>query len=325
MDRKMFTIVGATGKQGGSVAAVFLSNYSLSSRYKIRAVTRNPSSPEAQALASKGAEIVQADLHDVASLRAALKGSYAVFGNTNFWEMLTWEKEFPRGKNIVDASKAEGVKHLVWSTLGNIKNLTHGELPELHHCDVKDAVAVYAEKNKGDMIVSYFMPAHYMNTTRFLLAKLDPDKGVPTLSVPWSSSSWIPLLDEESLDAGMFVAGLIEAGDSADGVSVQGVSEWVQPEDMAKTISQVLGRETIFQDKEIAISPPVPPGVQLPDRITEELRQTFLLLRNWDYYGVGSWKNQAEHDKYYYASGKKSSFRQYAEKTMPWPGYDMVK
>ncbi|EOD43894.1 putative nad dependent epimerase protein [Neofusicoccum parvum UCRNP2] len=81
MPSNIIAIVGATGKQGGSVATTYLSTPG----WRVRCLTRSPSSPSAQALAARGAEIVRADVDDVASLRAAFAGAAAVFAVTDFW------------------------------------------------------------------------------------------------------------------------------------------------------------------------------------------------------------------------------------------------
>ena len=49
-------------------------------------MTRNPSSPKAEELAVLGAELVQADLDDEASLRSALEGKWGVYAVQNTWE-----------------------------------------------------------------------------------------------------------------------------------------------------------------------------------------------------------------------------------------------
>jgi len=62
-------------------------------------------------------EVVQGDLNDNESIKAALKGAYGVFAVTNFWE--AFQGETTQGKALVDAAKEAGVKHFIWSTLDN--------------------------------------------------------------------------------------------------------------------------------------------------------------------------------------------------------------
>lgn len=66
---KLLTVVGATGTQGHSVIDAALKD----GGYRIRGITRNPSSEKATSLSARGVEIVQANLDDEASLIQAFK------------------------------------------------------------------------------------------------------------------------------------------------------------------------------------------------------------------------------------------------------------
>ena len=65
-------ITGATGQQGGATARALLAE-----GHNVVAMTRDPSSAKAEELAALGAEVIQADLNDEASLRVALEGKWA--------------------------------------------------------------------------------------------------------------------------------------------------------------------------------------------------------------------------------------------------------
>ena len=156
-------------------------NSSLASKYKVRAITRDPSKPAAQALASKGAELTQADINDAESVKAAVRASYGVFAVTNYWESMSKSTEFQQGKYIVDACKAEGVKHLVWSTLPHVGKLTDGELAKVEHFESKAEMAEYAEQVKGDMMVSYLMPGYFISNHKAIQTRRE-DKRFHTQS-----------------------------------------------------------------------------------------------------------------------------------------------
>lgn len=66
---KLIVVIGATGAQGGSVVSSLLGDKS----YRIRGVTRNPSSEKAKALSAKGVEVVTADSSDAGSLKKAFE------------------------------------------------------------------------------------------------------------------------------------------------------------------------------------------------------------------------------------------------------------
>jgi uncharacterized protein YbjT (DUF2867 family) len=63
-------------------------------------------------------ELVQADLDNPEALVEAFSGTYGVFGVTDFWAH-GFDGEIRQGKNLVDAAKATGVKHFIWSTFDN--------------------------------------------------------------------------------------------------------------------------------------------------------------------------------------------------------------
>jgi uncharacterized protein YbjT (DUF2867 family) len=59
---RLILVFGATGSQGGAVARRLLDR-----GFRVRALTRDPQKPEAQALAEQGAEVVQGDMDDRSS------------------------------------------------------------------------------------------------------------------------------------------------------------------------------------------------------------------------------------------------------------------
>lgn len=76
---RLITVFGATGNQGGAVVRSLLQNPS----FKVRALTRNPASAASQNLASKGAEIHEANGFSSESMLKAFSGSWGVFVNIN--------------------------------------------------------------------------------------------------------------------------------------------------------------------------------------------------------------------------------------------------
>ena len=158
-DKKLLTIFGATGNQGGSIIDAVLASPDLQAKYALRGVTRDPASSKSQALAIQGVEMVQADLNDVDSLEKAMKGAYGAFGVTDFWAVMSKDIEIQQGKNLFEAAKKASVKHYVWSSLPYAEKLTNGELKHVDHFDSKAIVEEHIEASKGGMIASYFRPA----------------------------------------------------------------------------------------------------------------------------------------------------------------------
>lgn len=107
-------ITGATGKQGGATARALAGK-----GFKIRAMTRKPESDAAKAIVrDTGADIVQGDLNDPASLKSALNGAWGVFAVQNTWEAgVAGEEE--QGKRIASLAKEAGVQHYVYTSVGS--------------------------------------------------------------------------------------------------------------------------------------------------------------------------------------------------------------
>jgi len=109
--RKAVLVAGATGQQGGAVARVLLGK-----GYRVRAITRKVDSPQARELARLGAELVQADAEDVASLKRAAAEMDAVFVMATPMER-GMESETRQGVNFMDAARSAGVKQIVYSSV----------------------------------------------------------------------------------------------------------------------------------------------------------------------------------------------------------------
>lgn len=80
MDKKIIAILGATGAQGGGLVRAILSD--PAGPFAVRAITRDVNSDKAKALARMGAEVVAANVDDVAGLTKAFDGAYGAYGVT---------------------------------------------------------------------------------------------------------------------------------------------------------------------------------------------------------------------------------------------------
>jgi uncharacterized protein YbjT (DUF2867 family) len=118
---KVVLVTGATGNQGGATA-----RHLLAAGWRVRALVRDDTTPAAAGLAAAGAELVRGDLDDQASIAAMAGGAYGVYSvqsaNGN---------EIAQGKAVAAAAKAEGVQHLVYSSVGGVESqnrfyLEHG-------------------------------------------------------------------------------------------------------------------------------------------------------------------------------------------------------
>lgn len=105
-------VMGATGKQGGSVVRAL-----LEAGRSVRAFVRDPASPSAQSLATKGVEVVKGEFTDIASLDAALAGVYGVFSVQMGSHPGDPESEIVAGKALVEAAHRAEVRVIVHSSV----------------------------------------------------------------------------------------------------------------------------------------------------------------------------------------------------------------
>ncbi|MGW9422264.1 NmrA/HSCARG family protein [Streptomyces koyangensis] len=117
---KTILVLGATGNQGGATARALLSR-----GWTVRALVRDPGRPAARALEEGGAELVQGDLADVASLRRAAAGAYGIFSVQPLaHEPETLAAEVRHGKAVADVAGEAGVAHVVYSSVGGAERKT---------------------------------------------------------------------------------------------------------------------------------------------------------------------------------------------------------
>ena len=121
MSQPIIAVFGATGAQGGGLVRAILADPQR--RFRVRAISRNPASDKARALAALGAEICQADADDAASLGAAFAGAHGAYCVTNFWEHFSTARELAQAGAMAQAARAAGVRHVVWSTLEDTRRL----------------------------------------------------------------------------------------------------------------------------------------------------------------------------------------------------------
>lgn len=118
MTNRIILISGATGQQGGATARALAGK-----GFTIRALTRNPDSDAAKALAATGAELVKGDLDDEASLKAALADAWGAYAVQNTWTAGV-EGEEAQGHRFAKIARAAGVQHYVYASVASADRKT---------------------------------------------------------------------------------------------------------------------------------------------------------------------------------------------------------
>ncbi|KIW92572.1 uncharacterized protein Z519_06419 [Cladophialophora bantiana CBS 173.52] len=221
---KVIAVVGATGNQGSSRARTFRS---LPGRH-VRAVARYLSSQKAGELRVLGAELVRADLSDIASQVLAFGNSHAIFLNTDFWETYrsvgtgsgltplacsraAYEKEVFYGKNAaIAAACVLSLERLVYSSLASIKAASNGKHSRSYHPESMAAIVSYIEAEEPALAkkMSIVIPAGY-STNPMFRPTLDPKSGQYIVVTALDRGCKMPILDpSEAMRP--FVRALIE-------------------------------------------------------------------------------------------------------------------
>ncbi|KAK1447913.1 hypothetical protein CMEL01_09752 [Colletotrichum melonis] len=187
---KLIVVCGVTGNQGHSVAETYLKE----AGWRVRGITRDATKPASLALAAKGVEIVEGDLDNVESLKAALQGANVVFGNTVFPFMLAltsnpelkpgqsilewaYELEVQQGKNLVEAvAKLDSLQLFIWSTLSATRKWSGGKFQNVYHFDSKAAVADYVRIHFSDL---------YKKTSMLQLGLFMTNWKFGPVNIPW--------------------------------------------------------------------------------------------------------------------------------------------
>ena len=158
--QKLIAVVGATGQQGGAVVRALQAG----GQFKVRALTRNPS-----AHAGLADDVVAADLNRPETLRAAFSGAHGVFLVTDAWA--ADHDESGQALAAVNAAKDAGVKHLVWSTLPNVKTISGDAFDVPHFTDKADVERIVRDAG-FDHHSFVIAPFYYQN----LMGALAPQK-----------------------------------------------------------------------------------------------------------------------------------------------------
>jgi uncharacterized protein YbjT (DUF2867 family) len=276
--RKTIAIVGATGAQGGNLLRAIAADGDR--QFTARAITRDPSSEKARALAELGVEVVHADLDDPASLERAFAGAYGAYCVTNFWEHFSPEREIVQATNMATAAKAVGTNHVIWSTLEDMRQwvpLDDPRVPTLKgnwkvpHFDGKgQADAVFADL---DLPTTWMRTSFYWeNLIHFGMGPQREDDHY-TITFPLGDRSLAGIAVE---DIGKAALGIFKAGDRHIGQTLGIMGEALTGKEMASQLSDALDKKIIYN----AVTPDTYRAFGFPG--AEDLGNMFQIKRDFE-------------------------------------------
>jgi len=255
MDKKIIAVVGATGAQGGGLVRAIMND--PNGGFAARAITRKKDSDKAKALAKMGADVVEADLDNAESLKKAFAGAYGAYCVTNFWEHFSADKEQAQARNMAEAAKAAGLKHVVWSTLEDVRRwvpLSDNRMPTLGgkwkvpHFDGKGS-SDHVWKDLGVPTTLLLTSFYWENFIYFGMGpKAGPD-GTLAIGMPMGDRK---LSGISAGDIGACAYGIFKAGNEYIGKTVGIAGDHVSGADMAAALSKALSKKVVYHAMEPA-------------------------------------------------------------------------
>lgn len=249
-DKQVITVIGATGSQGGAVVRALLTR----NKWHVRAVTRDPYSAKGKNLASSGAEVVKADATDKDSLVKAFEGAHGAFLVTDFWGSCGCdpEVELKHGRNLVDAAKQAGVKHIVWSTLEDPRPLLKDSVPDLPghpgrkvaHLETKAELQDYIDKS-GVPATHVLTSSFNENTFSFFQYQKAPDGSYVYAMNCGAKGQVVPWVTVDNI--GKTAAEAFEKAGQTPGNVIVAFDEGLDVEDVCSIVSKVTGKTVKYQ------------------------------------------------------------------------------
>jgi len=284
-DKKIIAVAGATGSQGGGLVRAIQRD--ASGGFLARALTRDPNSDKAKALAKLGAEVVAADVDDLESLKKAFAGAYGAFCVTFYWAHFSPEKELAQATAMAQAAKHGGLKHVIWSTLEDTRKwvpLSDNRMPTLMG---KYKVPHFDAKGEADQVfIGLGLPVTILLTSfywdNFIYFGSGPKKGPDgklALTFPLDDKKMPGIAAE---DIGKCAYGIFKKGSEFIGKTVGIAGEHLTGAQMAAGLTQALGQEVRYN----AVPPEVYRGLGFPG--AEDLGNMFQFKRDFEEYYCGA-------------------------------------
>jgi uncharacterized protein YbjT (DUF2867 family) len=244
-EKKIIAVAGATGAQGGGLVRAILKD--KGSEYAVRALTRDPTSPRATALANLGAEVVAANLDDRESLKDAFEGAYGAFCVTFFWDHFSPEKEKAHAKAMAGAAKHAGVQHVIWSTLEDTRRWVPASDNRMPTLMGRYKVPHFDAKGESDQFfsalpVTNLLTIFYWDNLIGMGPKKGPD-GTLVFTLPIGDKKLAGIGAE---DIGKCAYGVFKRGPEFIGKTIGIASDMVTGTQIAAALSAALGREVRY-------------------------------------------------------------------------------
>ena len=247
--KKVIVVFGATGAQGGGLAHAILND--KNSEFSVRAVSRTPDSEKAQALAKMGAEVVTGNIDDPESIKRLLEGAYGAYFVTFFWDHFSAERETAEAKNMAAFAKDAGLKHVIWSTLEDVRESVHLDDNSMPTLQGKYKVPHFDGKGEADKFfteaglpVTFMLASFYWdNMIHFGMGPKRGADGKLAITFPMGDRKMAGIGSE---DIGKCAYGIFKKGTSLVGKRIGIAGDQNSCAEIAKSLSKALGEEVIY-------------------------------------------------------------------------------
>jgi uncharacterized protein YbjT (DUF2867 family) len=255
-NKKVITIFGATGAQGGGLARSILAD--PNGPFAVRAVTRDVNSDAARSLAAAGAEVVAANLDDAAAVERAFAGAYGAYCVTFFWAHFSPDRELAEARLMAQAARAAGLQHVIWSTLEDTRRWMQLDDPRMPTLMGRYKVPHFDAKGEADQFfrdagvpTTFLLTSFYWDNLIFFGSGPKPAAdGKLDFVLPMGQAK-LPGIAAE--DIGRCAHGVFRRGGDLIGQTVGIAGEHLTGAEMAAALTRALGREVRHLD--------VPPDV----------------------------------------------------------------
>jgi uncharacterized protein YbjT (DUF2867 family) len=247
--KKIITVFGATGAQGGGLARSILRDGA--GEFSVRAVTRNPNSDKAKELSKLGAELVKADIDEAATVQRAVDGAYGAYFVTFYWAHFSAEKEKAQASTYAIAAKNAGLKHVVWSTLEDTREFVPLNDKRMPTVMEKYKVPHFDGKGESDKLfteagvpTTFFLVSFYWEN--FIYFGSGPKRGADgklALTLPIGDSKMGGIAAE---DIGKCAHGIFKRGEEMINKKVGVAGEALTGKEMADGLSRAFGEEVVY-------------------------------------------------------------------------------
>jgi len=204
----------------------------------------------------------------------AFEGADAAFIVVNFWDPDIMLKELELTKQILDVAKQAGVKHVVYSSLADVEQVSGGKL-DVPHFTMKAKALEYAKSLGFQYLTAVEAAMYYTSWFAFMKAtKEDDGTMVWRLPAKGKISSFDPYTG-----TGPATVAAIKDPDAYSNKYILLEAEALTPEEFVEMMSKKMGTPARFE----FVPPEVFAKFGFPG--AEELAEMFKFFTEYGYYG----------------------------------------